>query len=71
MDKEFKSVSIPASLYQRVEEAIRGTAIPSVSDYVVQVLREKLAQEKPAEEVLSPEEEKKIRERLKALGYLD
>ncbi|MGQ9672049.1 MAG: CopG family transcriptional regulator [Candidatus Aminicenantales bacterium] len=71
MEKEQTTISIPTSLYQRIEEAIRGTDIASVSDYIVKVLREKLSQEKPAEEVFSKEDEEKIKERLKALGYLD
>ncbi len=71
MEKELTTVSIPTSLYKKIEEAIKGTEIPSVSDYVTRVLREKLAQEKPAEEVFSKEDEEKIKERLKALGYLD
>ncbi len=71
MEKELTTVSIPTSLYKKIEEAIKGTEIPSVSDYVTRVLREKLSQEKPAEEVFSKEDEEKIKERLKALGYLD
>lgn len=70
MEEEFKNVSIPASLYRRIEELIKGTAIASVDDYVVRFLREKLTQEKSAD-VFSPEDEEKIKERLKALGYLD
>ena len=71
MEKESTIISIPTSLYKRVEEAIKGTGIASVSDYVIRVLREKLSQEKPADEVFSKEDEEKIKERLKALGYLD
>lgn len=71
MEEESKTVSIPASLYRRIEEAIKGTTVASVADYVIRVLRERLSQEKPAAEVFSPEDEEKIKERLKALGYLD
>ncbi len=71
MEEEFKTVSIPASLYRRIEEVIKGTTIPSVAEYITRVLRERLSQEKPATEVFSQEDEEKIKERLKALGYLD
>jgi len=71
MDKEFTAVSIPTSLYKRIEEAIKGTGVASVSDYVARVLREKLSQKEQSEEAFSKEDEEKIKERLKALGYLD
>lgn len=71
MDKEFTSISIPTSLYKKIEEKIKGTEFTSVSSYVTKVLREKLAQEEKSVEVFTPEEEEKIKERLKALGYID
>jgi metal-responsive CopG/Arc/MetJ family transcriptional regulator len=71
MDKEFTTVSIPTSLYKRIEEAIKGTEVSSVSSYITKVLREKLSQEKEAGEVFSEEDEEKVKERLKALGYID
>jgi len=71
MDKEFTSVSIPTSLHKKIEEAIKGTEIGSVSSYVTKVLRESLSKEEPAAQVFSKEEEDKVKERLKALGYID
>jgi metal-responsive CopG/Arc/MetJ family transcriptional regulator len=71
MEKETMTVSIPASLYKKIEEAIKGTDVPSVSDYVVRVLREKLSQGKQSEEVFTKEDEEKVKQRLKALGYID
>jgi metal-responsive CopG/Arc/MetJ family transcriptional regulator len=71
MEKESLSVSIPASLYKKIEEVIKGTDIPSVSSYVAKVLREKLSREETAGEAFSKEDEEKVKERLKALGYLD
>jgi len=74
MEKEHKTVSIPASLYKKIEEAVRNGAGSSVADFVAQAVREAL--EKPVkkqepEEVFSPEDEEKVKERLKALGYID
>ncbi|HAR35853.1 MAG TPA: CopG family transcriptional regulator [Acidobacteria bacterium] len=71
MEKEFTPVSIPTSLYKKIEEKIKGTEFSSVSSYVTKVLRESLARNEENKEVFSPEEEEKIKERLKALGYID
>jgi Arc/MetJ-type ribon-helix-helix transcriptional regulator len=70
MDEEIKNVPIPASLHRRIEEKIRGSNIPSVSSYVTKILREVLAKEE-GEQALSKEDEEKVKERLRALGYLD
>jgi len=72
MDKEFTAVTIPTSLHKKIEELIKGTEHRSVSSYVTKVLRDSLsAAEKPATEVFSKDEEEKVKERLKALGYID
>jgi Arc/MetJ-type ribon-helix-helix transcriptional regulator len=71
MEKEFMNISIPTSLYRKIEELIKGTEYSSVSSYVTKVLREKLSQEEKPAEVFTPEDEEKIKERLKALGYID
>ena len=71
MSKEFTSVSIPTSLHKKIEEAIKGTEFRSVSSYVVKVLRESLSKEEPAAAAFDKDEEEKVKERLKALGYID
>ena len=72
MDKEEHiDVSIPASLYKKIEEKIKGTEIDSVSSYVTKVIQENLAKEEGGSETLSKDDEEKVKERLKALGYLD
>jgi len=71
MEKESMTVSIPASLYKKIEETIKGTGDTSVSDYIAKALREKLAQEEKKGESFSKEDEEKVKERLKALGYID
>jgi len=65
-----KSVELPESLVNRVESRIKGSKFASVSDYVTFVLREKLAEEESPKTPFSEEEEKKIKDRLRALGYL-
>ncbi len=71
MDSEFTTVSIPTSLFRKIEEAIRGTDIGSPASYIVKVLRESLSKNESAETAFSQEDEEKVKERLKALGYID
>jgi Arc/MetJ-type ribon-helix-helix transcriptional regulator len=71
MEKEFTSVSIPTSLFKKLEEHIKGTEFRSVASYAAKVLRESLSKAEPAAEVFSKDEEEKVKERLKALGYID
>jgi Arc/MetJ-type ribon-helix-helix transcriptional regulator len=71
MDKEFTAVSIPTSLYKKIEETIQGTEFASVASYVAKVLRESLSKEAAEAPVFTKEEEDKVKERLKALGYID
>jgi Arc/MetJ-type ribon-helix-helix transcriptional regulator len=71
MDKEFTTVSIPTTLYKKIEEFIKGTEYGSVSSYITKVLRESLSKGEPATEAFSKDEEEKVKERLKALGYID
>ncbi len=71
MDKELTTVSIPTSLYKKIEEAIKGTESGSVADYIAKVLRESLTKEEPSTDVFTKDEEEKVKERLKALGYID
>ncbi len=69
--KELKEVSIPASLYEKIEEKIKGSDIDSVSRYVIKILEESLSKGEGTAESLSKEDEEKVKERLRALGYLD
>jgi Arc/MetJ-type ribon-helix-helix transcriptional regulator len=71
MEKEFTDVSIPTSLYKKIEEKIKGSEITSLSSYVAKVLRESLSKEEATQEALTKEDEEKVKKRLKALGYID
>ena len=67
-----RTVKIPEDVYRKIEGRIEGTEFSSVDEYVTYVLKEVLASlEEEEEEVFSPEEEEKVKERLRALGYLD
>jgi Arc/MetJ-type ribon-helix-helix transcriptional regulator len=71
MDKEFTNVPIPTSLHKKIEKFIKGTEFLSVSDYAAKALRESFSKGEGAAEVLGKDEEEKVKERLKALGYID
>jgi 16S rRNA C1402 N4-methylase RsmH len=60
MNKEYGEVKIPKDIIRKIEERIKGTEFTSVDEYAAFVL----------EEVIK-EDEQKVKERLKALGYLD
>ncbi len=69
MAEETVDVEIPKSIAGKIEERMKGTEFESLSDYVTYVLKEVVSEGK--EEKASDEDEEKVRERLKALGYLD
>ena len=69
----YTTVSIPVTLYRRIQELIRDTGFTSVSQFVVYVLRDVVAEmerEKLQAEGVSEEERQRILERLRKLGYL-
>ena len=72
--KKFTTVSIPTPLFNKVERRIKDTGFTSVSSYVTYVLREIVAEEeetKQAEDPFSKEDEERVKDRLRSLGYLD
>lgn len=71
MDEEFKDIPIPTSLYKKIEEKIEGTGLTAVVGYVTKVLEDSLSKEQGTKEAFSKEEEEKVKDRLKALGYID
>ncbi len=69
----YTTVSIPVTLYRRIQELIRDTGFTSVSQFVVYVLRDVVAEmerEKLQAEGLSEEERERILEKLRRLGYI-
>ncbi len=67
------TISIPKVLADKIKKRMEGTGFNSVSSYVTYVLRQVLSnvEEKEQKEAFSEKEEKKVKERLKSLGYLD
>jgi len=71
MEKEFTDIAIPTSLYKKIEEKIKGTEQTSVASYVTKVLNDSLSKDEETKEALNKEDEEKVKDRLKALGYID
>ncbi len=71
LDKEFTPVEIPTDLYEQIEEKIKDTEVSSVADFILTLLKEKLSKDQEETDSLSSEDEEKVKERLKALGYMD
>ena len=68
-EKKFIKISIPASLFEKIKEKMKGTGFPSVSSYVTYVLRRLVEEEE--KETFTEKDEEKIKARLRALGYID
>ena len=70
--KKYTTISIPTPLAEKIKKRIKGTGFTSLSSYVTYVLREIVSGKKEeSEEAFTKEDEKKVRERLRALGYLE
>jgi Arc/MetJ-type ribon-helix-helix transcriptional regulator len=68
----YTTVSIPITLYDRIKNLIQGTGFTSVSQFVIYVLRDVVAnmEQEKMSSTISEEEKKEIIERLKNLGYI-
>ncbi len=70
----YSSVSLPVPLMNKIKETIKGTGYASVGSFVEDLVRTALTLKKEEafapETKLSEETEKRIKERLKSLGYL-
>ncbi|KKM99362.1 hypothetical protein LCGC14_0577240 [marine sediment metagenome] len=71
---EYTTVSIPKPLADKVKNRMKGTGFSSVSSYVTYVLRQILSsieEEKQSKQAFTKEEEDKVIQRLRDLGYID
>ena len=72
-DKKYTTISIPTPLAEKIKKRIKGTGFTSLSSYVTYVLREVISgmDEEERAEAFTKEDEEKVKDRLRALGYLD
>ena len=64
------TLSIPRALYDKLKTRAEGTEFHSVSEYVVFVLEEVVKDENAEPKVMDSEDEEKVKENLRALGYI-
>ena len=70
-EKDCTNIPIPNVMVNKVREHIKNTEFKSVSEYITFVLQEVLQDSNDANASgLTPEEEEKVKETLKRLGYL-
>ena len=71
-EKKYTTISIPTPLAEKIKSRIEGTGFNSLSSYVTYVLREVISgMEDEKDEGFSKEDEERVKDRLRALGYLD
>lgn len=68
---ESKAVYLSANLYGRIEERLSNAGFGSVDEYVSFVLEEVLKDDEEDTVAFTKEEEEEVKNRLRALGYLD
>ena len=67
-ERKHTTITIPKQLYKKVEKKIKNTGFSSVSSYVTYVLRQVVSSE--SEEAFTEEDEKRVKKRLRELGYI-
>ena len=71
---EYTTVSIPKPLANKIKERMKGTGFSSVSSYVTYVLRQVISsieKDDREKQAFTEEEEEKVKQRLRDLGYID
>ena len=71
---EYTTVSIPKPLIKKIKERMKGTGFSSVSSYVTYVLRQVISsieEDERSKQAFTKEEEEKVKQRLRDLGYID
>ncbi len=62
-------VKLPEKLYKEARAKAEEAGFNTIDEFIVFVLEQLLGEEEPTE--LTEEDEEKVKERLRALGYID
>ena len=66
------TIKIPRELYKKLKDIIKDTGFSSVTEFIVYAMRNIVSGGKlKGEDQLTNEEVRKVRERLRKLGYID
>ena len=71
MEQDSRTITLPRTLVEKIEEKIKNSKYTSVSSYVEEVVKEILTAEEMELGSFSREERALIRKKLKDLGYLE
>ena len=71
MEKASRTITLPGTLVEKIEEKIKNSNYTSVARYVEEVVREVLTAEEMEVGFFSQAERDSIRKRLRDLGYLE
>ena len=66
-----RKLTLPEGLYRRLEERLRGSEFRSIDEFVEFVLARLVEGTSAPGEPFSAEDEQRIAQRLRTLGYLD
>jgi Arc/MetJ-type ribon-helix-helix transcriptional regulator len=69
-DNNKVAVKIPEELYRRIQEEIKNTGFSTVDDYITYFLHIKLGKKNTKTESTTKEDDEKVVDQLKSLGYL-
>ena len=67
---KYTTVSIPIQLNDKIQDLIKNTGFNSTSGFVTYVLRQIVSEGIDRKEGFSKKDEKRVKERLRSLGYL-
>ena len=67
---KYTTVSLPLPLNDKIKDLIKNTGFNSVSSFVTYVLRQVVSEGEHGPDGFSKNDEEKVKERLKSLGYL-
>jgi Arc/MetJ-type ribon-helix-helix transcriptional regulator len=70
-ENKFTTISIPMPLANKIKKRIEGTGFTSLSSYVTYVLREVISGSEEKDEAFSKDDEKRVKNKLRSLGYLE
>lgn len=65
---KFTTISIPTPLYEKARKFIQGKGFPSVSNFSAYLIREIIG---ASSKKFSKNDENRLKEKLRDLGYLD
>ena len=73
MKMEMQEIRIPKVLYEDIKARLKDTGFTSVSDYASYILTEVISNmdQDQKGETISDADQEKVKDRLRALGYLD